>query len=402
VTTSVTLFLIALVLRLVAVWVFPETHLGTNAEIAYLGGAHTLVEGRGFRDPTFPVFTPPLYAMVIAGSLYLFGNGEMPVRLAQGVADAAMVVVVYLIARLLLGPRAALWAGALLVVYPFSIYAATYIGPETFFTLLLGISLWLSLHAFRSDGIAYDAAGGACLGLATLMRGTTLYLPVLLLLMVIYLNGVSRKVLAKWAVFTFAFALVIVPWSIRNYIVLGDVIPVATIGSVLLQGSSEQFLTVDGKAKEYPAYFALLKSRGLEPKLGGSLAEADKFLVRAAIESYRIRFETRPFSIVPFMIMKFGRLWFATESGRSHAGILILNLPIYVFAVAGAVMAWHRHMRLALAVLGGTVAYFAVLHWLSFPLFRYMVPAMPFVICLSAFGAEGMWDLVRRNRVAGV
>jgi hypothetical protein len=31
------------------------------------------------------------------------------------------------------------------------------------------------------------------------------------------------------------------------------------------------------------------------------------------------------------------------------------------------------------------VAYFAALHWLSLPLFRYMIPTMPYVIGLAAF-----------------
>lgn len=64
---GVLLFSASVFVRLFVFLIVPEPHLSTNASIAYLGGAHMLHDGNGFGDPTFPVFTPPLYAILIAG-----------------------------------------------------------------------------------------------------------------------------------------------------------------------------------------------------------------------------------------------------------------------------------------------------------------------------------------------
>src|SRR5262245_59209384 len=160
------LFAAALLIRLAAVWFVPETHLSTNAEIAYLGGAHRLVEARGFRDPTYPVFTPPLYAVFLAGSLYLFHDAQTPVRIAQAVADSLTVVILYLITRQLFGLESALVAGIALSIYPVSIYAVTYIGPEAFFTLLLSTFVLFSIYMLKYSNLRYYLGAGVILALA--------------------------------------------------------------------------------------------------------------------------------------------------------------------------------------------------------------------------------------------
>jgi 4-amino-4-deoxy-L-arabinose transferase-like glycosyltransferase len=392
------IFVVSLSIRLAAVWFHPETHLGTNAEIAYLGGAHRLVEGRGFRDPEYPVFTPPLYAIFIAGSLLLFQDGQGPVKVAQAIADSLTVVVLYLIARQLFGLRAALLAAVALSVYPFSIYAVTYVGTETFFTLFLSVFVLLSIYAIERGNLRYYVSAGLVLGLATLLRGTTQYYPLvfLLLLWPLFRNE-PRAVIPKYLAFCLAFAAVIFPWSLRNYLVLGDVIPVATGASVFLQGSSEEFLTVDGKERGYPRYFELLKSRGIQPPPNATPAQADRFLLRAGMENYRMRFESEPLGIGRFLLKKFARLWYATESGQNHFRILAVNILIYPLAVLGAALAWRRRLTLVWVILA-LLAYFIVLHWLTLPLFRYMLPVMPYVIALAAWAVV---DLGRRSRLVG-
>lgn len=390
------IFVVSLSIRLAAVWFLPETHLGTNAEIAYLGGAHRLVEGRGFGDPEYPVFTPPLYAIFIAGSLLLFQDGQGPVKLAQAIADSLTVVLLYLIARQLFGLRTALLAAIAWSVYPFSIYAVTYIGTETFFTLFLSIFVLLSIYAIERGDLRYYVSAGLVLGLATLLRGTTQYYPLVFLLLLWSLfRNEPRVVVPRYLAFCLAFVAVIFPWSLRNYRVLGDVIPVGTGASVFLQGSSEEFFTVDGKAKGYPRYFELMRSRGIQPPPNATPAQADRFLLRAGMENYKMRFESEPLSIGRFLLKKFARLWYATESGQNHFRILAVNILIYPLAVLGTALAWRRRLTLAW-VIHALLAYFILLHWLTLPLFRYMLPVMPYVIALAAWAIV---DLGRRSRL---
>ncbi len=385
------LFVISLAVRLMALWLFPETHLGTNAQIAYLGGANILVKGKGFADPSYPVFTPPLYAIFLAVCNYGFGSPEFAVKVLQAFADSLTVVITFLIANRIFGRPTALLSSILLIFYPFSIYPVTYIGPETFFTLFLSLFLLLSIYAVTYQRANYYVGAGLILGLATLMRGTTQFYPVFWLILLLAFHTVTSRVVCGYIAFCLCFVLVIMPWTIRNYVVLGEFVPVATAGSVFLQGSSEKFFTIAGKTSEFPVYFEELKSRGLIQPASGTPAEKDRFLWKAGLESYRIRLERDPASFGPFMLKKFLRLWYATESGRNHREIFTMNLPIYLASLLGIILAIRSRNILSYQLLG-TLGYFVLLHWVSLPLFRYIVPIMPYLIIFAAFGTVMLWE----------
>ncbi len=390
------LFLVSLLIRLIVLWMLPAAHLGTNAVETYLGGAYKIINGTGFSDSSYPVFTPPLYAILIAASFSLFGESLIPIKIAQCFVDSLTVVMVFLIAKRMFGIKTALLSGAILTIYPFTIFTNIYIGTETLFTFLLSIVVLCSLYAIEYDKWRYYWAAGAVLGIATLTRGTTQFYPLFFFLTLFAMGKVSRLILLKSLAFCLAFALVILPWTLRNYVVLKTFIPVATTGSVFLQGSSEKFLTIEGKWKEEPEYLKLLESRGLKRPPEGKAYEMDQFLFRAGIETYKIRFENEPLSIVPFMIKKFLRLWYATESGANHGKILAINLLIYLWAICGIWLALRSKETTHFIILG-LIIYFVLLHWISLPLFRYMVPVMPYIIAYAAFAVNVSWEKISKR-----
>ncbi|MGH7380637.1 MAG: glycosyltransferase family 39 protein [Candidatus Methylomirabilales bacterium] len=379
------LFVLSLSIRLVALWILPPSHLGTNAEIAYLGGARLIVEGEGLSDPSYPVFTPPLYAIMIAGGLYLFGDDQTPIKIAQAIADSLTVVIVYLIAKDIFGHKTAFLSSAILSIYPFSIYPVTYLGPETFFTLFLSLFVLLSLYGIRYEKWQYYVAAGAVLGLATLTRGTTQFYPIFFFLILVSIKKVSKPLLCRYLAFCLAFTSVILPWSLRNYVVLDDFIPVASAGANFLPGCSEKFWPIPESTEEWPKVFELMKSRGIEiPSKDGKPSEKDRFFLKAGLEYCKIRLENEPLSFFPFMLKKFFRLWYATESGMNHAKIIAINILIYLAAAVGILLTRGGRKNLAVVLLG-VLGYFVLLHWITYPLFRYMVPVMPYVIAFGSF-----------------
>jgi len=382
------LFFLSLVVRGIALWLFPVEHLGTNAELAYLGGAKIILDGQGIMDPKYPVFTPPLYAILIALGSWVFGQDQLPIIALQILADSSTTCVVFLIIREILGFKTALLTAALVVVYPFSIYASLYIGSETLFTFFLSCFVLFFLRAASSSGFFWYLLAGSALGVATLTRGTTQFFPLVIpLLLFLMYRVITKQMLLGYLGLCICFALCIAPWAVRNYIVLKAFVPVATASSVILQGSDEEFLTIDGKERGFPKYFAELEKRGFRiPAPGGPVA-FDKYFFRAGLERYIIRAETDPLSLIPFMLQKFGRLWYATESGRNHGIILVSNLPIYLLAFVGMVHVFRqRPMRPSIWILIVLIGYFVLLHWISLPLFRYVLPIMPYIIALASVG----------------
>ena len=394
-------FFSSLVVRGFALWLSPVEHLGTNAVLAYLGGAKMILSGKGLMDPSYPVFTPPLYAMLIAIGSWISGQDQLPIKVLQIVADSATTCMVMQIAREILGSRTALISGGLLVVYPFSIYASLYIGTETLFAFFLSCFILFFLWATSSSQLVWYVLAGGALGVATLTRGTTQFFPLLApVLLVLLYRTISRRVIVGYLGFCLCFALIIAPWTLRNYLVLKEVVPIATASQVFLQGSHESFFTIDGKIEWFPKYLSKLEERGISaPPLGAGTVLWDKYYFRAGLENYKIRAETDPLSLIPFMLLKFGRMWYATESGRNHPIILLANLPLYILAIVGVIFLFRkRRAPQSIWILLFVIAYFAILHWISLPLFRYVLPIMPYVIVLASMGILVCFERLKRTK----
>lgn len=384
------LFGASLLVRLTAFWIVPEPHLSTNASIAYLGAAHMLHEDDGFSDPSFPVFTPPLYAILITGGVSLFGDDEIPIKIAQMIADSLSTVVVYFIVLEVFNVVSALLSGVILSVYPFSIYATLYIGVEAFFTLFLSVFVLLIVYGLKYGKWIHSVGAGLILGLATLTRGTTQMIPLVLPLAMLVHPERRQRWWNHCAIIVVACVLVVLPWSLRNYLVLHEVIPVAAVaGGNFLYGSSEQFWTISEREQALPRMFDSLKAKGVieAPSLQTSPSAADRYALIAGLEIYKMRLRNDPFSFIPFGMKKFLRLWYATESGNNHGIILGINLPLFLGAIGGVILVIQQGNRYAYLLLG-LVGYFVALHLIMVPLFRYMLPVMPYVIAFASFAVS--------------
>ena len=379
------LFGTSLVIRLIALSIFPDLPLDTNSILVYLPGAQLLIEGNGFRDPTFSVLSPPLYAVAIATSSFILGSGDFAVKVLQVIADSVTVILIYFIASEIFDFNTAALTSLGWAFYPFAIYPTLYIGPEAFFTCALSGAILLIIYAIKLGAWKYYCAAGVLLGIATLTRATTQWFPIILLLVLVSIQPFKKRILLQYSVLLVSFCLVIAPWSLRNYLVLKEVIPVATSGGmVFLWGSSDEFLTINEREKYLPGYFELLKHRGIEFAAHSSgPSEKAAFLFRAGIESYKMQLEKDQLATLTFLIRKVLRLWYSTESGEKHLMILAVNIVIYILASVGLLLTWKRKNKLAILPLGLCV-YFVLVHSITLPLFRYMVPVMPYVIAFSA------------------
>ncbi|MDN5941490.1 MAG: glycosyltransferase family 39 protein [Nitrospira sp.] len=369
------IFVSSLLVKLLLLAIIPAPALDDSARI-YLTAAHLLMDGKGFSDPSFPVYNPPLYPIFIATCLSVFGDDQVSVKMVQIFVDSLTMVLIYLVMKEIFDVETALVSAGIFSLYPFTTYLTISIASDPFFTFLLTGFVLCSVYAVRSTNWWYYCVTGVLLGLATLTRSTTQFAPLMLPVMLILLGKRGRDSIFCYAALCLSFALVILPWTVRNYVVLGDFIPVGTSGGiVLLMGSSEKFLTIDGKPAMLQQYV---------PPVGGKPSQNDKFYTRAGLEIHRAHLQTDPLDFMTFMVKKFGRMWYATESGKNHSLILLSQLPIYVLAVIGIVFAWMKGKTFALIPLC-LIAYFIGLHWLSLPLFRYMIPIMPYIIGLAAF-----------------
>ncbi len=169
-----------------------------------------------YRGPVFPV---------VLGLVNLaIGHIGVTTILINCLASALTCVVIYFLARHVFGPDRALWLTLPAIFFPLSIYYCTSSFADTFFALTVALYFLLVVRMFDRPGIARGLLAGVGFALAALTKGMLLPIPILL---GAYALVRRRAALPATLVSVVAgFALVGI-WTVRNYAVDGQVIPVS-------------------------------------------------------------------------------------------------------------------------------------------------------------------------------
>lgn len=166
------------------------------------------------RTPVYPVFLAIVYAV--------FGPLSEAAMIIQVLISTLTVAIAYRLGRLWIGRRAGVIVALLMSIEIGSILYANQVMTETLFGfgLVGGMAVW-SVMA-RQKQWRYGFLSGAALGLTTLIRPILFYFgPLVGLLSLLLYRGKRNRLLAALSVIL-AFALVIAPWLVRNYVVMGQ------------------------------------------------------------------------------------------------------------------------------------------------------------------------------------
>lgn len=375
---------LALILRLAFNWRFvPDT---THADIASmyqysLRVSQGIYYGEG-------VYWPPGFIFLSGALIRLFGANRYwtVIRYVQSLLGAITCGFGYDIGCHAFGSRAAgVIGGVLLAVYLPLIYYTGLAFSETLFSFFfLWAVCWLyRLAENRDKGAAVKA--GVLLGLATLTRPVSLLVPVLLLPWYwLIWERKGRLVLARVGVVMAVLLLTLVPWTIRNWIVTGDLVLVDMNGGVNFYiGHNER---ANGTWMD-------LGQKTNRVILLGSSPEAGKLGYKRGLEFIR----KNPRQELALAWRKF--VWFWTKPSdwyitryAKNKGIPHLEPPIWgALAVVGALLTakrWRGTLFLILFVLYYNAIIVAI-YYAS----RYRLVVEPVWLLLAAGGAA---ELMRR------
>jgi 4-amino-4-deoxy-L-arabinose transferase-like glycosyltransferase len=246
----------ALRFLLLLVW-SPEL---SGDEVAYDHLAHALIDGRGYVDvrgePTS--FRPPLYPAFVAAGYALSGGAVQGVRFLQATLDVGTVALTYLTGRWLFGRGPGLLAALLLSVNFATIAATGRIMSETLFTFfLMGTVaatvrwLWAMREGRVQAVVALGIGTGVLLGAGALTRAVFLLYVVPLVVAGMWTRwggepapdrapsppALRTATVGGILVVPLAFALVLTPWTVRNYRVHGAFVPATTQTGLMLYAS---------------------------------------------------------------------------------------------------------------------------------------------------------------------
>jgi 4-amino-4-deoxy-L-arabinose transferase-like glycosyltransferase len=185
--------------------------------------------------PGLPLFVGGLYKLT--GGVHL----ELA-RILLALIGSVAIVLTYLIGVRLGGPTAGLLAALAIAVYPAFLEYHGMLMTEPLAATLLAATLLAAFWASDRGGALAWGLPGLLLGLMAMVRPEYLLFGALLPLLALFRahRGASwRPGIAAATVALAAFALPILPWTIRNAIVLDRLVPISTgSGKVLFVGTS--------------------------------------------------------------------------------------------------------------------------------------------------------------------
>lgn len=224
--------LLALVLRLAALTIFLQFQPNPDAmgaAVRHVREAENILAGYGFSyvPGTPSTQFPPGYAFLLAGTSFVLGKGYLGIWLLHILLGVATVWLTYLLARTRLSKEHSLLAGLLVAVYPSFIVDPITLIKEIPYTPLLILAAYWTVKGISSGSARHFLLGGISAGIATYFRAELAGLVVLGTLMLALLRQ------TRWTnagLLIGAFAIVVLPWVLRNSLITRHPVFISTLG----------------------------------------------------------------------------------------------------------------------------------------------------------------------------
>jgi 4-amino-4-deoxy-L-arabinose transferase-like glycosyltransferase len=350
------------------------------------GWPHQAIQRRG-----------PLYSLLIAGIYLLFGEHVWAVHVVQCLMLAGTALLVFDLGKRLFNLRTGIIAGVATAVHPLFLRYVGSLHLEIFLAFLFTVLVWLTVRFRDRPTLVNGLLVGVAAGLASLIKAIGLVYPGLFAAGM-FLEALLRR--RRGAPFSFpwvpvagmfvAMAVVLAPWTVHNYRVMGHFVPVSTgTGDAILR--SYIFSRTEFALLEKPPYtYAENESNELFNKLAHDAGtewqkddwETEQITMKAAKE----KMKAEPGLFVRKSLVGLFTFWYQMTSRMNSLIALVPAVLAWILAVIG----WRRARQEKRAVwpLLLPAFYLNILLALLLALGRYSVPILPGLLVVAAFGLD--------------
>jgi len=347
------------------------------------------------RTPGYPLLLTPMYWLA----------DEPPtlvLRMVGVVCGTLAIALAAWIARMLFDPLAAVLAAVLVAFYPGAIAMSVFILSEAPFAPLMLLNLgWLIVSLRAEDSprrIQFAALSGLAFGLAILMRPSWLMFPLFAAPIGLLFYEHRKQQLQAYVTAAVVAAAVLMPWWVRNYVVIGKFVPTTLqVGASLYDGISPMATGASDMSyvPEFKQDLAAEEAERQGPLSGTFESRLDDRMKQAAIDWAT----QNPGQVIALAGIKFWRYWtpFGNDAeviGKMGLVTALGYLPIVVTGLLATVLFARRGW--VYLMLAFPIFYFCCLHLVFVSSIRYRQPPMLALAILSAGLLAAWWRCVRQ------
>jgi len=242
--------------------------------------ANNILAGKGFAvtyvGTTYRNYEEPLYVWITAGVYLLTDHSKAAMLLVQILFSVVLVCSVYFIAQDIFNQRTANLAGFLVAFHPSLVYfSVAKLEYTVFSAMLASLCILATLNFYKNRSMRYAFYLGLLFGFGILGRGAVVIFAVCSLLWLGAKRILTKKTLFVIILTTFVIML---PWTIRNYIVYGKVMLLKTNAPGFWYGNNENSIgtghgaggvnLIDSASEDFKSKF-----------IGKDETEQDRFLM---------------------------------------------------------------------------------------------------------------------------
>jgi 4-amino-4-deoxy-L-arabinose transferase-like glycosyltransferase len=385
----------------------------------YYSLAKNISHGRGYRftpDTTLTLMREPGYPYFLAVLVHEFEDYNRAAVIANLLLTSLTALLIFKLARLL---TSIAWvpvvAPILYMLHPGVVVAELRSGVEVPFTFLLLIFLILLRSAVCSNSWSAYMKAGIALGFTTYVRSTALLFPAFLVVYGLLFHPDWRSILryaARAALVLACALLVLSPWIVRNYMLVGKFVPTASVQGVAMQvgnylcvhaDGKKEFVDLDNEAAE--ARKKLAAEQGY--KFQGDYYQLfydphdevkfNSFLGAQVVQQYM----HSPATFVKCASENVFNFWFQGKNRSTTMANIAVQSFYLILALAGIFLGFREMHKptlwLMLLFVLYTMAVYVPIHAQA----RYSIPIMPILSILAAISICKLLGRVARRGAAG-
>jgi 4-amino-4-deoxy-L-arabinose transferase-like glycosyltransferase len=371
--------------------------------------AQSIADGNILGQEAF--FRAPLYIYILGGIYTIFGHSLLAARIFGHICGLLGIFITWKISLQLFSKKTAVVAALIHALYPIAIYFESELLVDSFFTLLIELSVWLFLKAGQERNIRTYILAGLFTGLAIITR------PVLMALVPLYLIWIFLSIENKKAAFKTASLLIVIivlvisPVTLRNLIVSNDFVLVSSSGGINFYIGNNEYAEGYSAAMPPPLghNWRIKDIRFLAEKETGRIMKASEisqfyyeqglnWIIQNKTDFIRL-YLSKLYLLMNNLEISNNRnlpLFFGSNPILRYNPIrfgIIMSLAVLGIAfllIKGQMDRWRPFLILF-------VAGYLLIISMFFINARFRLPVIPFLMILSGYGLTGLYESARKH-----